>query len=390
MKKKTRNMIGVIAAIFSIIAIIPTARESIINWITDKKPLIVEEGVEYYGTSYEFLTILMEEEISKGLYQPSMHETVDPPEGVLELYIKNQNDRSEVAIKKDLPIRLLNYKKLNDDYFVNALTPGFGGKGGGTQKVQYFYATISPELETTNYAYFIDDFTTFQEFNGLVGDSLLINDTKEYYVLYPGDVDLFYVIIHFTKPGEYRFQIGIEMYEDNGKSKTIWSDKIFSVKILDNLHIWKKASNYSSSKEVDNIIEEVASCTFLERGYTGFFLSHYSCFATDPAFDNTLLLDESIFKSCSDDFQTRLYVGGHAKSCFDSSVLVVYEKPNSLLPGWEKQVDLHNAEIAIIDGPVCESPDFPWWKVMTERGDVGWAPEKTIMSDEIYSLCPSK
>jgi len=81
MKKKTRNMIGVIAAIFSIIAIIPTARESIINWITDKKPLIVEEGVEYYGTSYEFLTILMEEEISKGLYQPSMHETVDPPEG---------------------------------------------------------------------------------------------------------------------------------------------------------------------------------------------------------------------------------------------------------------------------------------------------------------------
>ena len=35
---------------------------------------------------------------------------------------------------------------------------------------------------------------------------------------------------------------------------------------------------------------------------------------------------------------------------------------------------------------VCESPDFPWWKVMTERGDVGWAPEKTIMSDEIYSL----
>jgi len=44
---------------------------------------------------------------------------------MIELYIKNQNNRSEVSIKKDLPIRLLNYKKLNDDYFVNALTPGF-------------------------------------------------------------------------------------------------------------------------------------------------------------------------------------------------------------------------------------------------------------------------
>jgi hypothetical protein len=42
MKKKTRNMIGVIAAIFSIIAIIPSMRESIVEWITDKKPLIVE------------------------------------------------------------------------------------------------------------------------------------------------------------------------------------------------------------------------------------------------------------------------------------------------------------------------------------------------------------
>jgi len=389
MKKKTRNMIGAIAAILTIITIIPTARESIINWITDKKPLIVE-GVAYYGTSFEFLEILTEEEISKGLYQQSMHEFVDPPEGFIELYIKNQNDRSEVAIKKDLPIRLLNYKKLNDDYFVNALTPVSGGKGGGAQKVQYFYATISPELGPTNYAYFIDDITTFRESNGLVGDSSSLNNDLEYYVLYPGDIEQFYVMTLFATPGEYEFQIGVEMYEDNGKLKTIWSDKIFTVKILDNLHIWKKASNYYSSKEVDNIIEEVASCTFLERGYTGFFLSHYSCFATTPIFDNKLLLDESIIKGCSDELQTRLYVGGHAKSCFDRSVIVVYEKPNSLLTGWKKQVNLYNAEIAIIDGPVCESPDYPWWKIITEEGEVGWTPEKTILSYEIYSLCPSE
>jgi len=101
-------------------------------------------------------------------------------------------------------------------------------------------------------------------------------------------------------------------------------------------------------------------------------------------------LDESIIKGCSDELQTRLYVGGHAKSCFDRSVIVVYEKPNSLLTGWKKQVNLYNAEIAIIDGPVCESPDYPWWKIITEEGEVGWTPEKTILSYEIYSLCPSE
>mgnify|MGYP000910624240 CR=1 FL=1 len=389
MKKKTRNMIGVIAAILSIIAIIPSMRESIVEWITDKKPLIVE-SLDYIGASAEFLSVLTEAEVSNGLYQNSIHEIVDSPEGYIELYIKNQNNRSEVSIKKDLPIRILSYKKLDDNYFVDALTPNFGGKGGGVQEVQYFHATIGTELGSTNYAYFIDDIKTFRESKGLVSDSSSINYDTEYYVLYPGDVELFHVITLFTTPGEYRFQIGLEMYEDNGQLKTIWADKIFTIKILNNLHIWKKLSNVHSSKDADNIIEEVANCTFLDSSSTGLFFSHYSCYAVDPIFDNKHLLDESIFKSCSDELQTRLSVGSHAKSCFDHTSLCLYSEPNILSIGSEKKTFLFGGDLTIIDGPVCEFPDYPWWKVMTEGGDIGWAPEKTIMSEEIYSLCPSE
>ena len=385
MNKKTMEIIGFLLAIIGAIALIPSTRESILSWIEEKKPLIVEVERNYEGDG---LPILSKKNVENKLIYgwEDTSKFLSGTMGSLDLYVKNQNTKSELALSLNIPIKLIDYQKPIENYYVDALFLSVGGKGGGVVKTQHFYSSVNPNIDDDYYAYYIDDINAFFESPLAPVEQLSVFGSSEYYYLEPGDVEIFTITISFPEPGDYRFQVGIDMFTDKGEKETIWVDKVFEVSIASGLNLWKD-SHEQGQFEFPYDLEKIASCTFQPEKGNKSFLSNYNCGA--PILDDEELSLSSVWptQECSD-IDSRLEVGKKAQICpqigFD---LDLYESPS-----YESKMGISfsgSQVFSIIYGPVCNQ-DVPWWRVMEDGGDfaqVGWFYEVGFMNSE-YVLCP--
>ena len=378
------EIIGLIIAIIGVIALIPSTRESILGWIQDEKPLIVEGQSEYSSGGFPILN--EETKNSRWLESwESQTEYVSGTRGSISLYVKNQNSKSELALSLAMPIKLLEYKIPIDDYYVDVLLTEPGGMGGGVVKEQYFFALLDTSTASENYAHYCSREDLAAIYNSGVaptGKSTEIGES-EYYYLDPGDVEIFTISLNFSAPGDYKFQVGVDMYTDKGEISRIWVDQVFEVSIAKGLNLWSFGS--TSFRSLPHKIEEFASCTFTESKLNNrTFLEDYSCSAPVVNTGMGSKINNWPTGICNLYPPSRLEIGKRAHICVDKAQKI-FDSPNTQL---ESHLSFYKGfDFTVVGGPVCDEFGSPWWRVLSDSGYGGWMLEVGGASGE-YLLCP--
>lgn len=376
--------IGFIIAIIGVIALIPSTRESILDWIQDEKPLIIEVQSKKFSGVFPILN----EETTNSRWLESwetLTEYASGTHGSISLYVKNQNSKSELALSLLIPIKLLQYKKPVEDYYVDVLLTEPGGMGGGVEEEQYFFALLNTSTVSENYAYYCsrEDLVAIY-YSGVAptGQSTEIGEA-EYYYLEPGDVEIFTIILNFPSPGEYKFQVGLDMYTDKGETTRVWVDEVFEVSIAKGLNLWSFGS--TGFRPLPHKIEEFASCTFTESKINNSaILGDYSCSA--PVVDTGTGSNVNDWPTgvCNLYPPSRLDIGRRAHVCANEGQKI-FDSPNSLQ---ESHLGLYKGtDVTVVGGPVCDAFGAPWWRVLSDSGNGGWMPEIGASNGE-YFLCP--
>lgn len=351
---------------------LPSVIDFFSNRNIEKKPLSISSASLPGSSMYYEKVGIPDDSVFEKKYVSEINwvEYGDPSYTQFGLRIENLDTGSEVAISKKLPIKITKYKKPLSNRVTNVLAPTEPIGGGGGSVVVPFEAVLDPDNEYLWFASPVDRSVNEGETAGMsdvVTSSLTLAD---YYYFDPGDVELFDVTVFFTQPGEYEFQIGIDLIDED-RIKTIWFEKTYTVNILKQMNVWDIVESGPAGFTDARLgaIENVATCTFIEPtdNVQANIFSYYRCVA--PLNQNHANTSNNYTEMplCSSSDSNRVSVGGHAYYCiFD----------NKPMP-----------DLAVIDGPFCNNPKYPYWSVMDSYGEVSIIPEFDELTGE-YRICP--
>lgn len=352
-----------ITILFSIIGL-AFALPSVIDFFSNRKiekiPLSISSA-SLPGYSMDFSIVgIPGDSVFKRKYvsEENWEEFGNPAYKQISLRIENLDTGSEVAISERLPIRITKYKKPLSNKVTDVLAPSEPIGGGGGSVVVPFKAVLDPDNEDMWFASIVDR-TISEDETGGVSDAVTSSQTlADYYYFDPGDVEIFVVTVFFTQPGEYEFQVGLDLIDED-KIKTIWFEYTFTLNILKQMNVWDLLGSERAGFPDDRLgpIENVAACDFTEPPdyIQGNIFSYYTCVAPSDQTDTDDAITDTEMSLCPRSGSSSIKVGGHAYDCsYDRNPY---------------------PSLAVIDGPFCSNPKYPLWKVMDEYGEVSIIPE---------------
>lgn len=367
-KKKPRECFTIVIGLIGLFFAFPTIKEFFEKRSIEKTPLSISSvGIPF--APFDNFVVIPDSSVIKNMYATNSEwvDQGDPAYYVIGLRVENLDIGSEVAISKILPIRINKYVKPLDSEVVDVIVPDPGCGGMGGSEIVVFEATLNPQNNGVYFASIVDNsnYADSLETTNESSSELVFSD---YYYFSPGDVEIFAVNVYFTSPGEYEFQIGLDVIDKN-KTRTIWFEEVYSVNILRKINVWKAInSGQCYFADPPGEIKKVASCSFIEPSSikTESFFLHYSCFDPHPLQGSSSSTSGSGNTSCYDSSLQRIYVGGHATNCHNT---------------------YYNDYYLVIDGPDCSNPKVPMWKLMDVHGYASWKPEVGSLEGN-YLLCP--